>query len=228
MSYTVKSHGFQGFLTPCGISPYNSNKINPNHVILVERNINIVKQKAAVSELDELELIVQAQQGDRNTFGELVRRHREGVINVVYRIMGDADKAEDVAQDTFIRAWQKLPYYQPRSPFRNWLYRIATNLTMDMVRSEKETLDVDALPLASANISLESAVEEKERADSVQQAILSLPPASRSVLVLREYEGFSYQEIADTLSIPKGTVMSRLSYARKRLFELLAPSMEAA
>jgi RNA polymerase sigma-70 factor (ECF subfamily) len=187
-----------------------------------------VKQTAAEIELDEHELIVQAQQGDRSAFGELVRRYREGVINVVYRIIADADRAEDVAQDTFIRAWQKLPNYQPRSPFRNWLYRIATNLTMDMVRSEKETLDVDSLPLASANNSLESAIEEKERAESVQQAILNLPPASRSVLVLREYEGFSYQEIADTLGIPKGTVMSRLSYARKRLYELLAPSLEAA
>jgi len=206
----------------------NANKINPNHVIQVERNTYIVKQAAAVIEHEELEIVVQAQQGDRNAFGELVHRYREGVINVVYRIIGDADRAEDVAQDTFMRAWQKLPSYQPRSPFRNWLYRIATNLTMDMVRREKETLDVDALPLASANKSLESAIEEKERAESVQEAILALPPACRSVLVLREYEGFSYQEIADTLSIPKGTVMSRLSYARKRLFELLATSLEAA
>lgn len=187
-----------------------------------------MKQTAAVIELHELELVVQAQQGDRSAFGELVHRYREGVINVVYRIIGDADRAEDVAQDTFIRAWQKLPYYQPRSPFRNWLYRIATNLTMDMVRSEKETLDVDALFLASAITSPESAVEEKERAQSVQQAILALPPASRSVLVLREYEGFSYQEIANTLEIPKGTVMSRLSYARRRLYELLATSLETA
>lgn len=133
-------------------------------------------QKAAVTEQDELELIVKAQKGNRNTYGELVRRHREGVINVVYRIIGDTDKAEDVAQDTFIRAWEKLPYYQPRSPFRNWLYRIATNLTMDMVRREKETLNLDDLPLASGQSSLESALVEQERAENVQQAILALPP----------------------------------------------------
>ncbi|MDH3944045.1 MAG: sigma-70 family RNA polymerase sigma factor [Anaerolineae bacterium] len=185
-----------------------------------------MRHAAAETERDELELIAEAQQGERSAFGELVHRYREGVINVVYRIIGDADRAEDVAQDTFVRAWQKLPYYQPRSPFRNWLFRIATNLTMDMIRGEKETLDVDTLPLASASHSTESTVEKKERAESVQQAILCLPPASRSVLVLREYEGLSYQEIADTLGIPKGTVMSRLSYARKRLYELLAASLE--
>ena len=178
------------------------------------------------TEETELALITQAQIGDRQAFDELVRRHRQGVINVVYRMCGDTHLAEDAAQDAFIRAWQHLPGYQPRSPFRNWLYRIATNVALDVLRADKPTVDVDELPLPSSGEGPEAAVEKSERAESVHRAVLSLPPASRTVLVLREYEGLSYQEIADTLDIPIGTVMSRLSYARKLMLESLASYME--
>jgi len=174
----------------------------------------------------ELELIAKAQQGDRQAFGELVRRHREGVINVVYRMCGDANLAEDAAQEAFIRAWQHLSNYRPRSPFRNWVYRIATNVTLDVLRRERETVDIDTLSLASSDEGPEAMVERGERGERVRQAVLALPPASRAVLVLREYEGLSYREIADTLGIPIGTVMSRLNYARNRLRESLAPYLE--
>ncbi|MBN1313342.1 MAG: sigma-70 family RNA polymerase sigma factor [Anaerolineae bacterium] len=180
----------------------------------------------ATIEETELDLITQAQQGDRQAFGELVRHHREGVVTVVYRLCGDANMAEDAAQEAFIRAWQHLPGYQPRSPFRNWLYRIATNVALDVLRGEKQTVDVDALPLAASGPSPEAAVENMERAEYVRQTVLALPPASRAVLVLREYEELSYQEIADTLDIPIGTVMSRLSYARKLMLEALASHVE--
>ena len=174
----------------------------------------------------ELEVIVQAQQGDRRAFGELVRCHREGVINVVYRMCGDANLAEDAAQEAFIRAWKHLPNYRPRSPFRNWVYRIATNAALDVLRRERETVDVDVLPIPSSGAGPEAAVQEAEQSARVKQAVLELPEASRTVLVLREYEGLSYKEIADTLGIPIGTVMSRLNYARNRLRESLAPCLE--
>ncbi|MFL7792288.1 MAG: RNA polymerase sigma factor [Anaerolineae bacterium] len=174
----------------------------------------------------ELQVIVQAQQGDRRAFGELVRCHREGVINVVYRMCGDVNLAEDAAQEAFIRAWKHLPNYRPQSPFRNWVYRIATNAALDVLRRERETVDVDALPIPSSGAGPEAAVQEAERSSRVKQAVLELPEASRTVLVLREYEGLSYKEIADTLGIPIGTVMSRLNYARNRLRESLAPCLE--
>jgi RNA polymerase sigma-70 factor (ECF subfamily) len=170
----------------------------------------------------EHNLVTRAQQGDREAFSELVRCHREGVINVVYRMCGDAGLAEDAAQEAFIRAWQHLASYQPRSPFRNWVYRIAANVALDVLRREKETVDVDAVPVAAPSPGPEAALIEKERAERIRQAVLALPPASRAVLVLREYEGLSYQEIANTLDIPMGTVMSRLSYARNRIRESLA------
>lgn len=174
----------------------------------------------------ELQVIVQAQQGDRRAFGELVRCHREGVINVVYRMCGDANLAEDAAQEAFIRAWKHLPNYRPQSPFRNWVYRIATNAALDVLRRERETVDVDALPIPSSGAGPEATVQEAERSARVKQAVLELPEASRTVLVLREYEGLSYKEIADTLGIPIGTVMSRLNYARNRLRESLSPCLE--
>jgi len=174
----------------------------------------------------ESELITAAQQGDRRAFGELVRQHRAGVINVVYRMCGDAHVAEDAAQEAFIRAWQHLPNYRPRSPFRNWVYRIATNVAVDVLRREKETVDIDTLPLIASNGGPEAAVEGQEQSERVQQAVLALPQASRAALVLREYEGLSYREIAETLDIPIGTVMSRLNYARNRLRESLAPYLE--
>ena len=174
----------------------------------------------------EQTLIKQAQQGERQAFAELVSLHRSGVLNVVYRMCGDVHLAEDIAQETFIKVWQKLPAYRPTASFRGWVYRIATNATLDVFRREKETLDVDALHLADQGIGMENRLAEKQRAEQIRQAILALPVASRSVLVLREYEGLSYKEIAETLEVPVGTVMSRLNYARGKLREALAGMLE--
>lgn len=174
----------------------------------------------------ELHLITQAQHGDRQAFAELVYNHREGMINVAYRMCGDPGLAEDIAQDAFIRVWQNLPKYQPKAPFKSWVYRIATNATLDALRSQKETVDIDNLPLSSSAKGPEMLLEDKERVSMVEQAVLALPPASRKVLVLREYEQLSYQEIADVLDIPLGTVMSRLSYARKAIKKSLKQLVE--
>ncbi len=181
---------------------------------------------AARSEVAELQMIKRAQQGDRGAFGELVRRHRAGVINVVYRMCGDAHLAEDMAQEAFIRAWQKIASYQPKANFRSWLYRIATNATLDALRREKGMADIDELAISSPEAGPESFLSQSELNTQVTQAVLSLPPASRMVLVLREYEGLSYREIAETLDIPIGTVMSRLNFARNRLRQILGPFVE--
>ncbi len=226
------------------------NKTAGNYVEGVEGVTREVSGQPSLSAEIEIELIAKAQQGDRQAFGELVRRHREGVINVVYRMCGDANLAEDAAQEAFIRAWQHLPSYRPRSPFgklragsfdkltatstrggragsfRNWVYRIATNAARDLLRRERETVDIDALSLPTPDEGPETITEQGERGERVRQAVLALPPASRAVLVLREYEGLSYREIADTLGIPIGTVMSRLNYARGWLRKSLSPYLE--
>jgi RNA polymerase sigma-70 factor, ECF subfamily len=180
---------------------------------------------ATVQSVSEAELVVSAQNGDRNAFSELVRMHAQGVLNIVHRMCGDAQLAEDAAQETFIRAWQNLPSFRPGTSLRNWLYRIAVNAGTDMLRRERRILPeaIEDLRLTYGGPSLEHQVSQKERARLVQSAILSLPEASRAVLVLKEYEGLSYQEISSTLDIPVGTVMSRLNYARNTLKAKLQP-----
>ncbi len=171
----------------------------------------------------EIELIYLAQQGDRNAFGELVRRHYTGVVRVVYSMCGDTGLAEDATQEAFIRAWVNLPSFQPSAPLKSWLYRIAINAALDVLRKKpEESLEEgQAAMITDQSQSPEAALVEKERLTMVRQAMKDLPEASRSVLVLREYGELSYQEIAKVLDIPVGTVMSRLNYARTRLRELL-------
>jgi RNA polymerase sigma-70 factor (ECF subfamily) len=177
-----------------------------------------------LSQANEKELVTKAQAGDRNAFSDLVRLHAQGVLNVIYRMCGDMQVAEDASQETFIQAWLRLPSYRPESSLRNWLYRIAINAAVDMLRKEKRILPhaVEELRLADTGPGPEAMAASAERARMVQAAVLALPEASRAVLVLREYEGLSYQEIADALTIPIGTVMSRLNYARKLLKEKLS------
>ncbi len=176
-----------------------------------------------ISPTDEIELVTNAQHGDRNAYNELVRVHAGGVLNVVYRMCGDAQLAEDATQETFLQAWQHLNSYRPRTSLRNWLYRIAVNAATDMLRKEKRLVPeaVENLQLADSQPSPEMVFVKQERTVLVQKAVLSLPDACRAVLVLREYEGLSYQEIAGSLDIPVGTVMSRLNYARNLLKEKL-------
>jgi RNA polymerase sigma-70 factor (ECF subfamily) len=174
-------------------------------------------------EVSEAELVIRAQGGDRNAFSELVCIHAQGVLNVIFRMCGNAQVAEDAAQETFIRAWSHLGSFRVDSSLRNWLYRIALNTATDMLRKEKRILpgDVDDFQLADPQLGPEGIYLQEERTALVQAAIQSLPDASRAVLVLKEYEGLSYREIADALDIPLGTVMSRLNYARRTLKEKL-------
>jgi len=178
---------------------------------------------ATVTAINETELVTRAQHGDRNAFSELVSMHARGVLNVIYRMCGDEQLAEDAAQEAFIQAWLHLPSYRPQTPLRNWLYRIAVNAATDKFRKEKRILpkDIEDLHLTDERPGPESLVSQQERTVLVQKAVLSLPEASRAVLVLREYEEMSYHEIADALDIPVGTVMSRLNYARKLLKDKL-------
>jgi RNA polymerase sigma-70 factor (ECF subfamily) len=183
---------------------------------------------AVASANQEQATIARARQGDRQAFGELASRYHAGVVNVVYRMCGDLALAEESAQEAFIRAWLHLASYRPQFSFRSWLYRIAINAALDVLRRRPPEAALDDQTLASGAEGPEAVVERRERTRQVRKAVLALSPASRAVLVLREYEGLSYQEIAAALNIPLGTVMSRLNYARGQMRTALAAYLEEA
>jgi RNA polymerase sigma-70 factor (ECF subfamily) len=148
------------------------------------------------------------------------------VLGVAYRVCGDAALADDLAQETFVRVWRKLHTYRPGHSFRAWICRIASNLTIDALRRQKPTVDIEQVSLPNPGSAPESLAMQDERALAVRSAIAALPEQVRITLVLREYEGLSYGEIAEALDIPMGTVKSRLGDARRRLREALAPLLE--
>ncbi|MBN1642330.1 MAG: sigma-70 family RNA polymerase sigma factor [Anaerolineae bacterium] len=172
------------------------------------------------------ELIALSLSGDRNAFGELVVRYRAMVLGVAYRVCGDAALADDVAQETFVRVWDRLHTYRPGGSFRAWICRIASNLTIDALRRVKPAADIEQVELPAPGSQPEALALEQERARAVRTAIGALPEQVRVTLVLREYEGLSYDDIARALDVPMGTVRSRLSDARRRLREALAPYLE--
>jgi RNA polymerase sigma-70 factor (ECF subfamily) len=172
------------------------------------------------------ELIALSLDGDRNAFGELVLRYRTLVLGVAYRVCGDAVLADDVAQETFVRVWHKLHTYRSGHSFRAWICRIASNLTIDALRRHKPAVDIEQVSLPNPGSSLEARAVQDERALAVRRAIAALPEQVRVTIVLREYEGLSYDEIAHALDVPMGTVKSRLSDARRRLRAALAPTVE--
>lgn len=166
-----------------------------------------------------------AQAGDYEAFAVIVQHYRLPVIQVVFRMCANSHLAEDAAQEAFIRCWKHLPQYQFTGSFRAWLYRMALNAAYDLLRREKKMVNLDGLQLAG-DINVEQLLANQQQKAEIQRAILQLPQAGRIVLILREYDQMSYREIAETLEIPIGTVMSRLNYARKTLYQKLQPVQE--
>lgn len=173
-------------------------------------------------------LIEQAKKGDQNAYGELVISYYEAVIRLVYHLCGEKPVAQDAAQEAFIRAWIKLPEFRSGTSIRNWIYRIAINAAVDLLRQRKMTSldDSEEIEMADQSPDPESIYVEKERTAFVQHAMTCLPEAAREVLVLREYGGLTYSEISSILDIPIGTVMSRLNYGRNRLRDILESQKE--
>ncbi len=173
-------------------------------------------------------LLARSRAGDKAAFGALAERYCSFAIGVAYRMTGNSQMAEDLAQEAFIKAWRKLPQFRGDCSFRVWLGRIVTNTTLDYLRRQnpEQPLDEGILPAPPAAEAPLHRIEQEEMRQLVRQAVLSLPAQCRIALILREYEGLSYREISETLGIPMGTVMSRLHYARRLLRERLAPLLE--
>jgi RNA polymerase sigma-70 factor (ECF subfamily) len=178
-----------------------------------------------VVDLHEADLLAKAQGGSLFAFEEIVRRYQRRVYGAALRIVRRHDVADDVAQEAFVRAYRALASFDRSRPFGPWICRIAANLAINHLRSpesREEELPETHAQTPSPSGPLE-ALLHGEAQQVLDQALGQLPAEQRAVFVLRVVEELSYKEIADALGIAMGTVMSRLSRARERLRETLAP-----
>ena len=182
--------------------------------------------------------IEKAKAGDIKAFEELMEEHQKAIYNVAYRIVGNYDDASDVAQDAMIKIFKNLCYFEERSKFTTWMYRIVTNTALDFLKKNRrnKVISIDETisgeendygkQLASDEATPQELVEQDERKQAVLKALYKLTPEHRAVLVLRDINGLSYDEIANVLMCSEGTVKSRINRARKSLRETLLKEKE--
>jgi RNA polymerase sigma-70 factor (ECF subfamily) len=188
--------------------------------------------------IDDLTLVQRARSGDQRAFRQLVERYQRKVFAVAFGMLKDREEAMDVAQEAFVKVHKYLDHFKGDSSFYTWLYRLTSNLCIDAMRRKKsgqgEPLELDenlSVDLAAAQIGALSSQQDsdpqrnalrRELGGKLEEALQQLPEKLRAILLLRELEGMSYEDLARTLEIPKGTVMSRLFHARTRMQALLS------
>ena len=170
------------------------------------------------------DLIQRARRGDAEAFGELVTYHQKSVFNVCYRILHERTEAEDMAQETFIRAHERLGTFDEDRPFGPWVRRVAANVCLNHLESQRVTMELDEERDADESQGPEPQTEVHERSEQIRSALASLPAPYRVVIELRHYQELSYDEIAAELNIPLSDVKSHLFRARKILAEKLHAS----
>jgi len=174
---------------------------------------------------DSIETLIQrCLQGDQAAWDAVVRQHWRKVFNVAYKFVGKHDEAEDLTQDIFLKVFKSLNTFDRRANFQTWLISVSRNLCIDhyrSVRKERQTIDrnVDANELspASPDVGPIVALEQRDRVLLLRQALAALPATLRTAVVMRDIQEWSYQEIADRLHLPEGTVKSRINRGRTEL-----------
>jgi len=187
---------------------------------------------SALSSLDDEELVTRSRSGDTESFNQLVRRWERPIFALAYRTLGREEDARDVTQETFLRAFRALPGFKGDAKFSSWLYRIALNLCRDWIRKDRrapvvampEGVDVQDLVAADApSETVEDLAARAELSGVVAQAMKLLPPEQRTAIILKEYHGLTFQEIADLTNCPLSTAKTRLyqglTLLRKHLAE---------
>lgn len=174
-------------------------------------------------------LVVRARAGDKDAFGELVRCYQDRVFTIAFGILGNAPDAEDVAQEVFLRAYSALGSLKNEAAFPGWLTRIAVNLSLNYKKKVASRTAVPLEKVAEPVSPAETPEEYAQRREIMRRlaaALTELTAEHRAVLVLREVEELSYEEIAAALAVPLGTVKSRLNHARARLRRVLSQEGE--
>lgn len=183
-------------------------------------------------------LILRVQAGDSSAFGVLVQRHQRRVFAVALGLVRDEQDAREIAQEAFLRVHKGLSQFQGGSSFFTWLYRIVTNLSIDLMRKPSrreaelhhalEEDDGELLHLPASDADPYDIVRRGELSARIQAALERLPPYHRGVILMREVEGMSYEEMADAMQVSKGTIMSRLFHARRKLQRALSDCHDEA
>jgi RNA polymerase sigma-70 factor, ECF subfamily len=191
---------------------------------------------------DDLTLVKRVRNGDQRAFKLLVERYQRKIYAVALGMLRDKEEAMDVSQEAFVKVYRYLDHFKGDSSFYTWLYRITVNICIDAIRrrggGRGETVEFDEtmpMDVAEANIGAlgsrlgtnpQKAALRKELAGKIQEALGEVPEKHRAILLLREIEGMSYEDLSRTLKIPKGTVMSRLFHARTKVQKILSEYLE--
>ncbi len=191
---------------------------------------------------DDLTLVQRARKGDQRAFKLLVERYQRKVYSVALGMVKDKEEARDVAQEAFVKVYKYLDHFKGDASFYTWLYRITVNICIDVLRKKgskgDEHVEFDEsvkLDTAEAGIGAlgsrlgtnpQKSALRRELAERITSAMQDIPPAHREILLLREVEGMSYEDLSRTLEIPKGTVMSRLFHARLKMQKILREYVE--
>ncbi|UCF79146.1 MAG: sigma-70 family RNA polymerase sigma factor [Candidatus Eiseniibacteriota bacterium] len=179
---------------------------------------------------EDAKLIRRALNGEQSAFAKLLQKYRRQVYSLTMRMLGQAEDAEDAAQDTFMRAFQSLESCDPNRPFLRWIYRIAYNLCVDRYRRRRlltvsidETVGEGEIPrdLVDESPGPDELLAVKEEQRRLNELLSALPPRYRAVVVLRHQDDLSYEEIADILNLPLGTVKARMHRAHGLLRKML-------
>ena len=191
--------------------------------------------------LSDQEVVALARAGKEAAYRELLRRYERPVFSLIYRMVRDRALAEDLAQDTFVKVLNALESYRPEYKFSSWVFKIANNVAIDQLRRrELDTLSLDGAPDARTKDEIEATalqavdrselplaeLESRELGSMIEQAIGKLRPEYRSCILLRHVEGRSYEEIAETLDLPLGTVKTYIHRARNELRQALGDLRE--
>lgn len=165
----------------------------------------------------DLELVEKVKSGDRRAFSELVKRHQRSVLRLSLRFVKDMDTAEDVTQEAFIKAYEKLNSFEGRASFKSWLFQIAVNTARNKIREwKRDTVDIDDVQLA-VDAEAETTLVHTAVADILHSEVEKLPFKQKTALVLRVYEDLSFNEIADIMQCPYDTAKANYRHALMKL-----------
>jgi len=164
----------------------------------------------------EATLLRRARDGEREAISILVNRHRTRLTNLAFQITRDRESAEDAAQEILLRALDKLPTFRGEAEFSSWLYRLTLNFCLEKRRLDQRRAEILAQHLGEMPAEAASCERQLETREQIERALDALSEPQRVALLLREWQGFSYEEIAEILQLPIGTVRSRLSKARRQ------------